>query len=472
MTKWGIYLRAPDEFLNVVETSPPKWKRLDEVADVRFGTLTGLNEFYCPRPTASGYELFQKVDPAYRIPLVRTPKDIDGYVIEERHCEGELFVCSEAKGKLKGAGTRAYIEWAEKQKKKGVLWPKMGEMATRTPWYSTRTPVRGDVTFQMFIGMKHFTPANPKNFVITNNLLGGTVKNPENKAVFSAICNSNWFALCAELHGRVNLGEGALKIEKTDLDGYPLPDLSLFNAAARKRMHTLFLAMTKGAPASIDTEAYRPERTAIDRMICDVFGLPAGAEANIANAVVSLAREREEIAEMRRFRSSQRVVRDVAEVANEIVSIVLPSGTRRFPEDFCSTYAELTSVPVPASDLKVISAPRIKHQDDIFGNKATYVIAGSDGYELQVTDPETVEIIFFAQNGSARTVIVPKGIPDQAAILAAYKDYIAAIKGSIEEAVRERVLDGGLVRGLAEKILEDAGVVTGKLSFRPARVAS
>lgn len=191
MKKWGIYLRAPDAFLDVVEKRPELLRKLSTLVEIRFGTLTGWNEFYCPTKRDAAHSLFKKVSGRYKIPLIRTIKDLDKCVASATNCEGELFVCNDKKAKLNGAGVRAYIAWGEKQKKDGIFRSKSGEMARRNPWYSTRDPVKGDVIFPMFVGGKHFSISNPKTFAITNNLLSGTVIKKKHRKIVAAITNSS-----------------------------------------------------------------------------------------------------------------------------------------------------------------------------------------------------------------------------------------------------------------------------------------
>jgi hypothetical protein len=44
--KWGRYLRAPDVYFEILEKAKDKLVPLKEVAEVRFGIKTGINEFF------------------------------------------------------------------------------------------------------------------------------------------------------------------------------------------------------------------------------------------------------------------------------------------------------------------------------------------------------------------------------------------------------------------------------------------
>jgi len=467
MKKWNIYLRAPDAFLDVVENRPNLVKKLSTLVDIKFGTLTGWNKFYCPAPRDAGYELFKKVDKRYRIPLIRTVKDIDHYVATIGHCEGELFVCDVTKSKVKGAGTLAYINWAEKQKSAdGVLMCKTGEMKRRSPWFSTRAPVKGNVVFPMFIGRKHFVISNPQQFAITNNLLAGTVIKSTHRKVVASVTNSSWFALACELYGRVNLGEGALKIEKIDLDEMPVPDFDLFTKSDITTFDNVFKRMANRHPLPIKEEMKQQDRLAIDSIICHSLKLPASAGQEIRNAVVELCQERELISELRKERLSERVHRDISEVRHEIVSEVIPEGTLEFPEDFGVSINKSQRIRIPASQLRVVAAPRVKHQSDMFTGSPVYCVQGEPNYNEKFDDPETVEFVYLAQNGTSRDVWAPVSAADKGNMISEYKAYVHTLGLSLEQAVRERVLDGKLVRGIVRQVLDEAGLISEEFSFK------
>jgi hypothetical protein len=469
MKKWGIYLRAPNAFLEVVEQRPTLLRKLSTIVDVRFGTLTGMNAFYCPLPSKPAYSLFSKVDARYRIPLIRTIKDLGGFVALRSQCRRELFVCSDSKSKIKGAGTRAYISWAEKQKLDNVPWPKVGEMASRDPWYSTRDPVRGDVIFQMFVGAKHYSIANPDHFVITNNLLAGSAKNPETLDIIWAVTNSSWFALCYELYGRINLGEGALKIEKTDLDEIPLPDFSLFKKVDIKQLSLAFSSMRKRAPLPIEQDILEADRRSIDEVVGKVLQHTAQDQEAIRKAVVELSLERSTIADMRRVQSTERVRRDISEVTHEIVADFTPSGFRKFPEDFATPKGKTQKLAIPSGNMQVIRAPRAKGQADIFEGAAVYSVKADDDFAAEFPDLETVEFVHYSQNGVHREVSAPAAPAAKAAMTKEYLRYLAQTTSGIEKAVRERVLDGRMVRNVVDQILDQSGLTRSQLRFRSKR---
>lgn len=189
INKWGKYLRAPDCYLRLVQEPGSKLVRLENLIDVDFGTLTGRNEFWAPRPNHQAYERFQKVESEFRLPILARVKDCDSFVVRKRNCPHELFYCDKDMKELSHTEALRYIRWGAHQvNPDGVPWNKSGEAERRTLWYRTRRPVRGQVIFQMMIGDRHFCPANPRRYVILNNAHAGIIKNKTDREVLCGAC--------------------------------------------------------------------------------------------------------------------------------------------------------------------------------------------------------------------------------------------------------------------------------------------
>jgi hypothetical protein len=461
ISKWGVYLRAPDPFVRLVQEGK-KVVPLRAVMDTAFGTLTGKNAFYCPRPNQPAYPHFEKVHADYRVPIVRTMKDVDFYELGKEHVEGELFVCDDPISRVKGQGTRAYIRWAETQtEENGTAWPESGEMANRDPWYSTRDPVRGDVLFQMFIGMRHCCPVNLKRFAVLNNLLVGTTHSAKHKKLARCILNSTWFALCNELYGRIHLGGGALKVEKVDLDVMPLPRFDLFKPDQTSEMEDALNQMRKRKALPIDQELEQADRKKLDSFVFNALGLTAAEGEEIRQAVVRLAKDRHELADLRSLRTSARVSRDVKVVVEDIVNAVMPEGFKRFPDDFAQPRKDWQQMPVPSSELIITSQPDTPGQGDIFRGDVLYELEGIDDYKHSVKYPEQAEYLFYAQDGAPKHIAVPPTRETATTIIRAYQDYVKTTKGKIQHAVFERVLSGPRAEAIAGQIMAQCNLRDG-----------
>lgn len=457
ISKWSIYLRAPRAFIALMGSQ--KLVPLSDVIDTAFGTLTGANKFYCPRPNNPGYPLFEKVHQDYRIPILRSMRDADDYELGPAHAEGELFVCNDPPARVRGKGTQEYIRWGSTQRgQDGRPLPQSGEMANRDPWYSTRDPVRGDLCFQMFIGGRHACPVNPKRFAVLNNMLAGDARQAKHKNVARCILNSSWFALCNELYGKTHLGGGALKIDKVDLDQMPLPRFDLFKQPAIKKMDAALKSMRQRKVLPIREEMDQKDRKALDAVVFHALGLTNAEGDEIRKAVVQLAEDRERLSELQDLRSSARVTRDVKIVVDDIINAVMPEGFKKFPDDFAHPKAGWLELPVPASGLAIKSAPSSPGQSDMFLGDALYEIVGDGDYEQNVSHPEQVAYLYLAQDGSPKFIKVPTDRQTARTIIESFTKYVRETKDAIEEAVYQRIVDGTRADAVASQIMEQCNL--------------
>jgi SAM-dependent methyltransferase len=467
ISKWGHYLRAPAAFERVLRERRTSLSDLHDVIAVKFGTLTGWNEFYCPTDSEPGYETFQHVEPEYLAPLVRTIKDARGFRLTKVHCKGNLFVCDEPKAALRGTKAFQHIRWGEHQTNAdGERMSETGEMANRNPWYRTRAPVRGDVAFQMFIGNRHFSPANADGYCVTNNMLAGEFRKRSHVEVGWPILNSLWFFLAVELYGRINLGEGALKVEKIDLEVMPIPRMDAVLAAGlAPRLTKAFERMARREPLPIAEEVQAEDRRDLDDAIFEFLGLNEKERRELRESVVELAVEREKVADERRFQQERRQLRDVAIVEDEVRAEILPEGLKPFPEAFLEEGVKTRAFDIPAKGLRVAEAPSIKGQSDLFKGDPVYRLEGDGGYGSTVASPEEAEYIYCSQNGVARKVQIPLDPAHARLAVVEYRKYLHAVENSLFQAIFARSQSAVRATALSRKLLTAAGATTEPLAF-------
>lgn len=467
INKWGHYLRAPAVFERLLYGKSDYFQKLSEVLAIDFGTLTGKNEFYCPTENQPGYARLSQVENQFKVKTLRSIKHCESYILKEAECKGILFSCCLPEEQLGGTNALQYIKWGSRQiDQDGKRWPESGEMRNRDPWYSTRTPVRGDVIFQMFIGARHFCPANTTHFPVLNNVLAGTFQKAQYTPIGIALLNSSWFALVCELYGRINLGGGALKIERTDLRVMPIPSLRLFQDKSKRRaLLDSFNRMAKRSPLPITQELADKDRRSLDAVVFDALELTADERTEIYESIERLASARVQIAKLRTARKESRVERDVGIVMEDIISEVLPAGILGFPEKFMGRGIETEKHPVPSEGLKVIRAPRVVGQKDLWGLEA-YELIGAEGYSHTVQDARIAEYINCSQNGKPRHVAIPKDLKEIERMLTAYQAYLKKLHSSFVDAVFRRILASRRADAVVTQIFESLGIRSQPLSFK------
>ena len=192
-SKWGKYLRAPDVYFEILEKCRDKLVPLKEVAEVRRGYTTGINDFFyvqavetpiplplspqgkgekAPSPfgegvggevyplgtvritNAKGYEGF--IEEEYLKRVIKSPKESDTIRINPDKLQNLLFVCPKTKEELRvlrHLHALAYIEWGEKQfTKDGVKWTDVPSVSGRKIWWWIENRNQVDYIFPAGIG--------------------------------------------------------------------------------------------------------------------------------------------------------------------------------------------------------------------------------------------------------------------------------------------------------------------------------
>ena len=106
--KWGKYLRAPEIYFEILEKCKNKLVPLKEVAEVKFGIKTGINEFfYLDDEKIKKW----KIEEEFLKPVIKSPKESDTILIDPQKLKYKIFICNKSKEELKKEG------------KSGCHWP-------------------------------------------------------------------------------------------------------------------------------------------------------------------------------------------------------------------------------------------------------------------------------------------------------------------------------------------------------------
>jgi hypothetical protein len=130
------------------------------------------------------------------------------------------------------------------------------------------------------------------DIALDQQLYGIELREPTLRKVVAALLNSTWTALCAELGGRVNLGDGILWIAAYEAGQLPLPDPARISDAQTSALEAAFDALTARPVWPIAEEVKRSDRHALDEVVFDLLGLDDAGRKTIRMAVVELAQAR------------------------------------------------------------------------------------------------------------------------------------------------------------------------------------
>jgi hypothetical protein len=283
--RWGALLRAPQVYLDTLDRNRERLVPLTSLARVRRGFTSGANEFFYLDPAALAE---WNIEPEFLCPLVKSPRDCTGWTVELLRLPYHVFVVHRGKRALAGTNALCYIEWGESQG-----FHTRPTCAARERWYDIGEKPVAHLAWFKGVWTRHFCPLLPDPGVaLDQQLYGIELHEPALGKVVAALLNSTWTALCAELGGRVNLGEGILWMAAYEASQLPLPDPARITSAQVSALRAAFDTLAARPVLPIAEEVTRPDHHILDEIVFDLLELDATARRAIRAAVVELAQAR------------------------------------------------------------------------------------------------------------------------------------------------------------------------------------
>ena len=216
--KWGgKYLRAPNIFYTILKKGKGKLVHLGDIAKVSRGFTTGANDFFYLDEMA---QRKWQIEPEFLKSVIKSPKEVEGLIINPRDLNFKVIICDKQKTQLKGTNLLKYIESGENQiieiKRGGDKGSKirgyqnLETIKNRRLWYNLPKLPSADILFRQFFNEIFNYPINPDNYLTDHTFYFVTLKDRGDIFRFGFVLNSTITWLFTELQGRKNMGEGVL----------------------------------------------------------------------------------------------------------------------------------------------------------------------------------------------------------------------------------------------------------------------
>lgn len=288
--KWGgKYLRAPDVFFKILEKGKDKLVKLGDIAKVRFGIKTGVNEFfYLTDAQAKEW----RIEKEFLKPVIKSPRESKSIIINPRTLKYNIFICNKSKEELRGTNALKYIKWGEKQKtKKGIYWKDVPSVSGRKYWYSL-----GNREVCQFIVPSSFND----NFKIFKN--SDVLADKRMYEVYSSdnsilvFLNSILFPLFMELGSRIGLGDGLLDVTVEEVQKILLLELKTIqdgiNLLPKREIKSIFVESgidpNSAKPIEIQEPNPLQDRIELDKVVFDALELSEDERKDVYRAVCRL----------------------------------------------------------------------------------------------------------------------------------------------------------------------------------------
>jgi type I restriction-modification system DNA methylase subunit len=456
--KWGQYLRAPQVYFEIVERCKDKLIPLKEVADVRFGIKTGINEFFYLNDDKMKHWGIEK---EFVSPVLKSPKEFDSISADDAKSEIKVFVCAKSKKDLRKEGKTGalkYIQWGEKQKTKkgqkqdgGTPFPEVKSVQGRKFWYllpGQKLPhliwVKGyDKTFK--VGY------TKKGVFLDQQLYPIYEKKKTDTMILASVLNSTLFYLSIELCGRIPFGEGVLWTTVEEAEEYTfLPDIRQLSPDCKKEIIKAFDKICTRQIKPISEEVKMKDRQKLDKLVLEALGLdPRNFLKPIYEGLCELVEERIGLAKLRKNSKNARTKNNLEKLKEEVLDSVIPYGLKNFPEEFIDSVYLKQSIE--------ISVPKEKMKLGHFFMGLQEVVA-DDGYKYQAKSLEEAKFIVYSQKPDSFIVKIPKNEIALRKAVAAYERYVRGLKDKFFETFFNRTFNHQLAEQLTQAIMPELGL--------------
>ncbi len=276
--KWGMHLRAPDVWFDLVDAFGSALKPLGAITEVRFGVKSGNDSFFFPRDCSyemlekypdstlfksefglprkavengevklvrcgEGYNTIMPIESRYLEPELHSLMEVDGFVALPENCARMILLIDERRKNIKGKYAKAYVKWGESL---GVH--KGSTCASRQSeareWYDLSGHMRGEAFWPMAQQYKHAIPVNHHNLICNHNLFDVSAKSVSGD-VIAGVLNSTLVVLSKFQFGRPVGVEGNLKTEVVDVNMMLVPNPERGTKKSLNRVALAFQELSK-----------------------------------------------------------------------------------------------------------------------------------------------------------------------------------------------------------------------------------
>lgn len=315
--RWGTLLRAPAPYFTLQAATCGAWISTGEIAQVTRGFTSGANAFFFVRDVTARVEpaLLKQlgvepgnglrviaargareercfvVEERFLFPLVKSPREVAGYVVAQEELEWRVLLLPPDDGYVQGLRVASYIQWGEEQG-----FGRRSTTRSRSCWWSLPKLLPPQILARQFYDQRFNFPYNPGAALCDHTFyyLTGCAE-PE---LLAALLNSTLTYFHVELWGRSNMGDGVLTFYGPELTDLPLPRPELFAGERGEELRRAFRRLAARPVLPIEREVDMADRRELDLVIMaglGLTGLPAASLlAEIYTALNRLVAQRQE----------------------------------------------------------------------------------------------------------------------------------------------------------------------------------
>jgi hypothetical protein len=325
--KWGIPLRAPDIYFELMDRFGDKFVPLSEIAEIRRGITSGCDAFFFPRDITeqeterltetefrrkygiskretkrvrvcrAGDGSVHPIEAEYLEPEVHSLMEIDSITIDTVALARRAFVVNEPKSALTGTEALKYIKWGEREEFHLRDTCAARETENRS-WYQIEPETRSFAILPKIQQYRHIIPLNENGLLVNSSLLE-LCSAKANQFALVGVLNSSIVGLIKWFYGRGLGREANLQLDVYSAQMMPIPDVSKFSEKAKSMIVAALDRMRTTTRGNLADEVSWDERRYLDEAVLGAVGIP-DAEINRTLGVLyeEIRRKHAEMREM------------------------------------------------------------------------------------------------------------------------------------------------------------------------------
>jgi hypothetical protein len=312
-TPWGIYLRAPSVFREILRAGGSRIVGLRDAARLRFGLKTGCNGFFYVRDRTGSVEEgvirdrfgfsrdeilrndLRVIEPSaplgrlesresqggrreprelflvereYLAPAVVSPREIPGLDVDPDRLARRALRVPPEPDLVRSKRVGAYLERGAKA---GI--GERPSCASRDPWWSLPDQDSPPIVHSLIAHERPSVFRVPGGILVDANLVCVHPRELRDTAVLLAGLLSSFGLLAREFYLLTNLGEGAIKANPIYLGEMPVPDPSAVDARLRGPIEETLTEIGRRPYRGIGEELASEDRSKLDDLFLRMIGI-------------------------------------------------------------------------------------------------------------------------------------------------------------------------------------------------------
>ncbi|MEM3485957.1 MAG: N-6 DNA methylase [Candidatus Methanomethyliaceae archaeon] len=469
--KWGLYIRAPQVYFDLLRDAGDKLVPLSKVAEVRRGYTTGINDFFylepLPEPAETPGALrvrnargwVGEIERELLRPVLLSLKEVERLSLTGEESRRVLFLCPYDRNELQQHGyvkALEYIRWGEQQRTTGqgrvgtpgVPFPKVSSVQSHRPeWFNLPLRPPGKIISNRFIGQRFGFPVN-LGLVISDTFF--EILPYTHEELYAAALNSTLSFLLVELTGRQTWSQGVLYLYGPELRDLLVPDMSVVPEQIRKRITAAFERLKQRSVLPITQEVRQKDRRALDEAVLEALGLdPKKYLPEIYEGLVEMVQERLALPKMRATRKKQEKRLSIDQMKEHVRKYVLTSGLK-----------PITAFLPPGSKLETMVIPLTGRPVSWLSFLNEYTLVDAEGNEVGrlIGDEGTARYVIYASKEGQYMVEVPADPIVVEKAVQEYEYYLRKTGEQLFNRALEVTKNHSQAERIAREILESFGL--------------